>query len=301
MGRRGKVPLPYFELDCHMDDKVKLIQAEFGLKGFAVVVKLYQRIYGGEFGYYCEWDNERSLLFALENGLNGDGKNLIDNIVAACIKRDIFSDTLYKKYQILTSHGIQEQYLKATAKREVVELKKEYLLISVPENRRNVAIYAISGGRNAISGVRNTQSRVEEIRQDKIRLYKDRERACNGNDMQHLEDFLTAYPKHSNRNLTEIAYADLVAGGLETEERLGACARNYADACRLRGTPAQYIKNAENFLRELVFEMYLPERYQPPAPAAAPKKQPLNRFNDFPQRDYSAQKLQQLEQDLLMG
>lgn len=300
MGRRGKVPLPYFELDCHMDDKIKLIQAEFGLKGFAVVVKLYQRIYGGEFGYYCEWDNERSLLFALENGLNGDGKNLIDNIVAACIKRDIFSDTLYKKYHILTSHGIQEQYLKATAKREVVELKKEYLLISIPENRRNVAIYAISGGRNAISGVRNTQSRVEEIKQDNISLYKNKKLAREENAVQRLEEFLAVYPKRGNRHLTEIAYVDLVADGLETEERLVACAKNYADACRLRGTPAQYIKNAENFLRELVFEAYLPERYQPPAPANVPKKL-TNRFNDFPQRDYSVQNLQDIEQELLRG
>jgi len=160
-GRQFKVSLPYFELDCHMDEKVKLIRAEYGLKGFAVVVMMYQHIYGGDYGYYCEWDDERLLLFMSDNGLIGESRNLIDEVVRACIRREIFSERLYKKYGILTSHGVQKQYLKATAKREAVNLIKEYLLISVPENRSNVVINSISDGRNLISGVKNSQRKSE--------------------------------------------------------------------------------------------------------------------------------------------
>lgn len=177
MGRQNKVDLPYFELDCHMDDKIELIEAEYGLKGFAIVIKLYQRIYGGEYGYYCEFTPDIALLLAArlcgssggvsgkvgiasdEGSLPGFPKNLITDVVAASIRRHIFSEQLFKKYGILTSSGIQKQYLKATAKREVVELKEEYLLISIPKNRNNVVINSISGGRNAISGERNTQSK----------------------------------------------------------------------------------------------------------------------------------------------
>ena len=54
--------IPYFPLDCELDSKFELIEAEFGLQGFAVVVKLLQRIYGGE-GYYCEWTEDVALLF----------------------------------------------------------------------------------------------------------------------------------------------------------------------------------------------------------------------------------------------
>lgn len=158
-GRQNKVGLDYFELDCHMDEKVRLIQAEYGLKGFAVVVKLYQEIYGGN-GYYCEWTQDRELLFASENGLNGG--SFIKDIVAACIKRNIFSERLFKEYGILSSSGVQKQYLKATVKREVVDLKKEYLLISIPENRENVVLNSISDGINLISVGRNTQSRVKK-------------------------------------------------------------------------------------------------------------------------------------------
>ena len=163
-GRQNKVGLDYFELDCHMDEKIRLIQAEYGLKGFAVVVKLYQEIYGG-YGYYCEWTQDRELLFASENGLNGG--SFIKDIVAACIKRNIFSERLFKEYGILSSTGVQKQYLKATVKREVVDLKKEYLLISIPENRVNVVINSISDGINSISVGRNAQSRVEKSREYK--------------------------------------------------------------------------------------------------------------------------------------
>lgn len=163
-GRPIKVGLDYFELDCHMEEKVRMIQAEYGLKGFAVVVKLYQKIYG-ELGYYCEWNEDSLLLFMSENGVSSrDGKNLIGGIVSACIRRNIFSEQLFKKYGILTSKWVQERYLNATSRRDIVELKKEYLLISVPENSKNVVINSISDSRNSINDGRNPQSRVEESR-----------------------------------------------------------------------------------------------------------------------------------------
>lgn len=162
-GRPIKVGLDYFELDCHMEEKVRLIQAEYGLKGFSVIVKLWQKIYGQN-GYYCEWNEDVLLLFLVENGLNGDSKNLINEIVLACVRRDVFSDKLFKKYGILTSSGVQKRYLNATSKREVVSLKKEYLLISVGKNNKNVVINSIYDGRNSIKVVDNSQSRVDKSR-----------------------------------------------------------------------------------------------------------------------------------------
>lgn len=160
-GRQNKVGLDYFELDCQMEEKVRLIQAEYGLKGFAVFVKLLQKIYG-ERGYYCEWTQDSELLFMSENGLDSGCLQLLREIVSACIRRNIFSERLYKEYGILTSSGVQKQYLKATVKREVVDLKKEYLLISVPKNRTNVVINSISSYGNSINDGINSHSRVEK-------------------------------------------------------------------------------------------------------------------------------------------
>ena len=178
-GRQGKVGLDYFELDCHMDEKIELIEAEYGLKGFAIVVKLYQSIYSG-FGYYCEWSPDISVLWACrlgcshsvgygdvgiesgEGSLPGFPKNLINEVIAAAIRRDIFSKELFQRYGILTSSGIQKRYLNATSKREKVYMKKEYLLISIPKNSKNVVINSIYDGINSISVVGNAQSKEKK-------------------------------------------------------------------------------------------------------------------------------------------
>ena len=166
MARPVKEGLDYFELDCHMEEKVRLIQAEFGLKGFAIVVKLYQKIYGG-FGYYCEWNEDSLLLFMSENGVSSrDEKNLISEIVAACIRRNIFSEKLFNEFGILTSYGVQKRYLNAVSRREKVELIKEYLLISVGKNQCNVYINSINVNRNSVNVCSNSQSREEKSRED---------------------------------------------------------------------------------------------------------------------------------------
>ncbi len=169
MPRPIKEGLDYFELDCQMNDKIKLIQAEFGLKGFAIVVKLYQKIYGGH-GYYCEWNEDILLLFMSENGLSSDSKNLIKDIVSACIRRNIFSEKLYTTYQILSSSGIQKRYVNAISKRVNAKLKKEYLLISVDKNLISSDKNLVSSVRNSINDGRNSQSREDKSREDKSKV-----------------------------------------------------------------------------------------------------------------------------------
>lgn len=251
-GRQNKVGLDYFELDCHMDEKVRLVQAEYGLKGFAVFVKLLQEIYGG-YGYYCEWTQDRELLFASENGLNGGSQQLLGDIVEACIRRNIFSERLFKEYGILTSSGVQKQYLKATVKREVVELKKEYLLISVPVNRKNVVINSISSGINDISDSGNAQSRVE-----KSKVYPPI--SPNG-----FNCFLEIYPKKVRILKAEEAYREVLFDDNSIdEEDLKDAAANYAESVRILDTQERYILNPENFLSRGAYTDYLPGNYKKP-------------------------------------
>lgn len=251
-GRQNKVGLDYFELDCHMDEKVRLVQAEYGLKGFAVFVKLLQEIYGG-YGYYCEWTQDRELLFASENGLNGGSQQLLGDIVEACIRRNIFSERLFKEYGILTSSGVQKQYLKATVKREVVELKKEYLLISVPVNRKNVVINSISSGINDISDSGNAQSRVE-----KSKVYPPI--SPNG-----FNCFWEIYPKKVRILKAEEAYRQVLFDDSSVdEEDLKDAAANYAESVRILDTQERYILNPENFLSRGAYTDYLPGNYKKP-------------------------------------
>ena len=118
--------IPFVPLDCQLDEKFEYIEAEFGLQGFAIVVKLFQRIYGGH-GYYCEWNDRVALLFAKRE--NADG-NVVREIVSAAVKERIFDEGMYKKYGILTSKGIQKRFLGVAKRRKEIFDKPEYVLIS---------------------------------------------------------------------------------------------------------------------------------------------------------------------------
>ena len=162
-----KSGLDYFPLDVSLDEKFELIEAEFGLTGFSVVVKLFQRIYGGQ-GYYFEFTDEVALLFGQRIGLGG---NVVSEIVRAAIKRGIFDSQLYEKYNILTSEGIQRRYLEAVSRRKKVEIKKAYLLLCNTQISKNVYI----SGENVDISLKNAyiskQSKVEE---SKVKESKDR-------------------------------------------------------------------------------------------------------------------------------
>ena len=159
MGRSPKVGLDYFPMDVHMDEKLELIEAQFGVKGFAVVVKLWQRIYA-ERGYYGEWDEDIALVFSAK--LNGLNANAVSDILSAAIRRGLFDRDLFKKYGILTSSGIQKRYFEAVGRRERVEVIQEYLLIPCGVLPKNVNIKSISADINRVSADRNTQSRVKD-------------------------------------------------------------------------------------------------------------------------------------------
>lgn len=275
-GRHHKVGLDYFELDCLLNDKIKLIQAEFGLKGFAIIVKLYQKIYGGK-GYYCEWNEDILLLFLVENGLNSDSKNLINEIVQACIRRDIFSEALYKKFGILTSYGVQERYLNAVSKRERVELKKEYLLLNAGKNNKNVVINSISDGINAISDGRNGQSREEKSREENKNIL------CKADAVALFERLWSLYPcKRGKEKVTEKKKMELLSIG---EEHMLRCIERYKAELK-KDAEWRKPQNGSTFFNSGYID-YLDENFTPTI--ASQRKR--SAFHNFEEHHYDYNKL----------
>lgn len=149
-----KKGIPYFPLDVELDEKFQLIEAEYGLKGWAVVVKLFQKIYG-EDGYFCLFTTDVGLLFAQEIGV---GYSFVKEITKASIQRGVFDKNMFEKYHILTSKGIQKRYFKVVSRRECVEIDERYLLISVDNfskdvcrNEENVDNFSKNACRNSES------------------------------------------------------------------------------------------------------------------------------------------------------
>lgn len=185
-----KQGLDYLCLDVALDEKFDLIEAEFGLTGFAVIVKLYQRIYGGE-GYYCEWTNEVALLFASKIHV---GDNVVSEIVSAAIRRGIFNKEKFDKYGILTSSGIQKRCFEAVRRRKFFEVDPRYLLLSVDILKKNVNI--------SIKNVNISCENVDISEQSKVKESKVKESKRESNIKRDIR--APAIPPLTAKKATDI-------------------------------------------------------------------------------------------------
>lgn len=159
----AKEGIDSFLLDCHTNDNISEIEAEFGVKGFAVIVRLWQKIYN-EKGYYCEWVDRSPLLF-LSNWFGGNSGvtiNLINEVVDRCLENGIFSREMYEKHSILTSPRIQQQYFDVVKRREKIEVFREYLLVSVGKIKGIAYINEDSVCRNEENVCRTSTSKGKE-------------------------------------------------------------------------------------------------------------------------------------------
>jgi hypothetical protein len=152
MGRNIKNGLDYFPVDVKIDDNLELLEAEHGLQGFAIVIKLWQKIYSA--GYYIDWNQDCALLFSRK--INSD-VNLINSVINTCFKRGLLDEKKYKKYAILTSSGIQKRFflICKQLKRTQVNVTNEYLLINPEDN-------SIIPEENHINPVESTQKKGKE-------------------------------------------------------------------------------------------------------------------------------------------
>jgi len=170
MARPEKEGLEYFPLDTDIDqdDKVRLIEAEHGVVGFGILIKLLMKIY--KEGYFYEWGEPQQLLFS--SGANVD-INKVVAVVNSCLKWGLFHKELYEKHGILTSKGIQRRFAKATTRRKAVKANAEYWLLT-SEKWPHVVIVDISGinacnnpPSATVNGDISTQSKVKESKVNK--------------------------------------------------------------------------------------------------------------------------------------
>lgn len=114
MARPTKLGLDYFPHDTHTDEDtaLQLLEAEFGLDGYAVYFKLLESIYAQ--GYAKQWGEDECLLFAKKMGAVTVPK--LSEIIKGCIRRSLFDEGVYNLFQILTSKSIQLRWLEAKRK-----------------------------------------------------------------------------------------------------------------------------------------------------------------------------------------
>ncbi len=165
MARPTKEGLDYFPLVTNFEDKIILLIAEFGASAVGIVVSLYQKIYDN--GYYINWNKDSLMLFA--RYINEEIEQ-VNTVITRCFDRDVFDKSLYEQYGILTSHGIQKQYLKVCkeARRKRIMFVKEYCLVKDNDLLSVITeLTSVNTEETLINDSDNTQSKVKESKEKK--------------------------------------------------------------------------------------------------------------------------------------
>ncbi|ADZ82531.1 DUF4373 domain-containing protein [Cellulosilyticum lentocellum] len=165
MARPKKIGIDYFPLDvtAGIDDEIELLEAKFGLVGFAIFIKLLQAIYKN--GYYSNWTEKEQLLFVKRVNVEG---TLVNDVINTCLQWKLFNSNLFEQYQILTSHGIQQRFLLAVGRRVSVELDEKYILLSEKEISETKTIVNVT--KTTVNACKNTQSKVKESKVKESRV-----------------------------------------------------------------------------------------------------------------------------------
>ena len=168
MARPIKQGLEYFPLDVDMDqdDKITLIEAQHGLIGFGIAIKLLMKIYNNS--YFYEWTEKEQLLFSKRVNVDINEVNVVINDL---IKWGFFDKKLFKVEKILTSKGIQVRYLMASNRRQTVKILKEYLLLDTETVNayKNLVIVDNNINSKIVNVDSGTQSKVKESKVNKTK------------------------------------------------------------------------------------------------------------------------------------
>ena len=156
----------YFPMGVNFmeENAMEVIEAKYGIKGSAIVLKLLCKIY--KQGYYIRWDEEQCLIFANKAGREVQAEE-VQGIIEILFIKGILNRNSYRENGILTSENIQKVWLEAT-KRRKRELSELPYLIVKPEKE---------------NGKPDTPSITQEIQQPE--LFKGEKTPVNPKNVVH--------------------------------------------------------------------------------------------------------------------
>ena len=156
----------YFPIGVNFmeENAMEVIEAKYGIKGPAIVLKLLCKIY--KEGYFIRWDEEQCLIFANKAGREVQAEE-VQGIIEILFIKGILDRNSYLENGILTSENIQKVWLEAT-KRRKRELSELPYLIVKPEKE---------------NGKPDTPSITQEIQQPE--LFKGKKTPVNPKNVVH--------------------------------------------------------------------------------------------------------------------
>lgn len=191
MARISTESLLYFPIDTNFVENRKirrLIRAQ-GAKALAVWVVLMAKIYG-EKGYYIDFDDD--LCFDIGELVN-ISDNLVSEIIYTALKVNLFDSEMFTKYSIITSKGIQKQYIEIKkAKKNKINIKKEYALIleeitenseTIPKKRKEFSKNGINSQKMELIGENSELMQQRKEKKSKENKRKENNSSSGSNNI----------------------------------------------------------------------------------------------------------------------
>lgn len=177
MARKAEPGIEYYPMRCdHVDNKkIKLIIHEMGTDAYWIWSCIISYSYKKR-GYYFDLNDKDDLLLFSED-ICKKPIELVLKTIECCVTRGLFDKDMHKKYNILTSDRIQENYIIATSERRrkstVVRLIEEYLLCDTVEGMRNLEIVPLEDDKKPKRRARtSTADETPEQQQVKVKEMK---------------------------------------------------------------------------------------------------------------------------------
>ena len=154
-----------FDTDFFDDDKIALVEGEFGCKGSYIAVRLLCKIYKTN-GYFYQWGEDECLLFTKKLGAEFV-PSLVSEVVNGLVRRSFFDKGVFDSFGILTSKGIQERYFFSVKRRSALVVKREILLVDLSKLKIVDIFY---------ENVNNSGENVDNFQQSKVKNSKANKR-----------------------------------------------------------------------------------------------------------------------------
>mgnify|MGYP000696136045 FL=1 len=270
LARPTKTGLEYFPLDVNFlyDIKVRKIIKPLGPEAIGVLVYLLAEIYKDN-GYYISWNDDICFLMS---DLTGIDEELIKDVVSKALEVDFFNKDKYKKYNILTSKGIQNRYISATEKRKNTNINDDYIIkneqISTNEhtqNNSNTKVNSEETGVNVTETKVNSEEtgvNVTESTQSKVKESKVKDNIYTASADAHAElkseiqgRIWTAYPVKKGKIHAMKSIEKLLKGYTE-QQVLNAIATYKADVEKQKASGFKELryKQGDTFFRTGIYD-----------------------------------------------
>lgn len=189
MARPQQTGLTYFPLDIDFfdDEKILMTTAKFGVQCEGIIIRLMCRIYRN--GYYIDFGEDMALLIARSAGDSGL-KCLVIDIVNELLRRGFFSQELFDRFRILTSHGFQKRFLRITERRKSTAIKAEYSLLDVDGVNvdKNPHSSPVNANNNTSSiGVNVDKNPLNKTKENKTKEKESKENHNNEPELMYTE------------------------------------------------------------------------------------------------------------------